>query len=666
MHNKNSLATCLLGAVLLVLCHCGGSGTSTPTDVDAAAASDSESQADATASSDAPISDNTSSDNTSSDDASSDDASSPDEPDGASSDAATASGPDTSTSGDLYVGCDTLFAVRILELQIEADPAFDGDCNAPLTDDVAEIDEDGNPLCVAGESANACRERHYENPPSLSDLRPACWTTETAPQGCLRGKWLPRCADGTDDGCTQPDAVCQDGTRPMMFMEGALGGSNSWLFFMGGEGGPCSGAGCWYYYRYAAESEVSNAAFENAMSSLHPDHLSSRSRLGTGIMRGDATGPGSFADFNRVKFERCSDTSSNTVQDVELYLDDAITRVGQSKVYHRGLPIWRTLFRSLTTDAGRDLDGDGTPDLPTLADATTVVLAGSSDASVWIVHAADELAEELADIAGAAVDVRVVIDGYYEPSFDNEGRYAAGAPADFNSFEHPYNETGLCELPPPLEPDCDTACSDANFLPGPLPNGKVSHRDRLDARGSFRDASCEAMHGTDAPQCDDKIHVLFHHLDTAWFIVADQEDGTISGAPFEGAEDTCYTFADPATYRRRILDQTYDVRDLWATPAREEGAGTPGDAAILLRKSRRESQGWGKANHVHLGSGDKVDWEMTRCDSTGTKIASFSIGETLDAWLNGNMQESFIVEDAALWEPGGQGWITGSTCRPPE
>ena len=44
-------------------------------------------------------------------------------------------------------------------------------------------------------------------------LNPGC-RTANSPSGCLLGKWLPKCSDGTDDGCSEPEAVCQDGTRP--------------------------------------------------------------------------------------------------------------------------------------------------------------------------------------------------------------------------------------------------------------------------------------------------------------------------------------------------------------------------------------------------------------------------------------------------------------------
>ncbi|KAB2896030.1 MAG: OmpA family protein, partial [Kofleriaceae bacterium] len=96
---------------------------------------------------------------------------------------------------------------------------------------------------------------------------------------------------------------------------------------------------------------------------------------------------------------------------------------------------WRAAFRHLTTDAGRDRDGDGTPEMPSLADADLVILSAASDASMWVTFAADRLAAELRAIAGPEVEVRFMIDGLFPPMLDNEARYHADAPEDFDGLE---------------------------------------------------------------------------------------------------------------------------------------------------------------------------------------------------------------------------------------
>ena len=122
------------------------------------------------------------------------------------------------------------------------------------------------------------------------------------------------------------------------------------------------------------------------------------------------------------------------------------------------------LFYSLTTDTGpRDLNGDGVPDLPSLNTAENVVLAGSSDASLWLTVSADTFQNDtLRDIAGSDVDVRLLIDGFYEPMLDNEMRYQAGASEAFSVFSDGYETGATCRLPD--DGGGDTACSNNNFM----------------------------------------------------------------------------------------------------------------------------------------------------------------------------------------------------------
>lgn len=309
---------------------------------------------------------------------------------------------------------------------------------------------------------------------------------------------------------------------------------------------------------------------------------------------------------------------------------------------------------------------DGTADLPSLANATQVLLSASSDASIWVTFAADRLAAELRAIAGNNVDVRILIDGYFEPSMDSAGRYHQAAPANFNLFDNGYIQTGLCVLPDNSDGVSNESCSDLNYQPGPLPNGKTAYYDTLNARGVLRDESCEKMHGVDAPICYDKLHTLLHHLDIPFFVLADQEDATVSGAPLQYADDSSYTWQNPETYRTRILDQAYDVQNFWDTSSREEGAGTPGNAVLILPKSRRDGEPWGKAQHVRFGDDAEMLKKMTRCTSQGTEVASAAFGQALFMWTQDMLPVQFVFEDGQSWDGSSDYWITGSTCDPPQ
>ena len=208
-----------------------------------------------------------------------------------------------------------------------------------------------------------------------------------------------------------------------------------------------------------------------------------------------------------------------------------------------GFLIANLLTDALTTDAGRDLDGDGAPDLPSLADATQVLIAGSSDASIWTSLAVDRFADELRALAVAAVDVRFLSDVYFPPSLDNEARYRPEVPEGFNMLADPYSETGLCELPDNEDGIDNEACSDASFQPG------AQLRLSYGRRGVRLDASCEAFHGDDAPVCYDRNHTLFHHVSVPWLVLADQEDNTVSDEAPVYADDRSYHWQVPEDYR---------------------------------------------------------------------------------------------------------------------
>lgn len=571
--------------------------------------------------------------------------------------------------GDYLAGCDSLFAARVVEKQVEADATFPSRCDVPLRNAIGRVRDGGPVLCIVGETANACRTRLYDTPPAMADRAQGCASQSPVPASCLRGKYLAKCADGTDT-CPTPEAICQDGMRPMVYAEPATTGpSDVWYFFLGGEGAPCTGPMCWYNYRYARLND--KVEFELAMSTAHPDHSYAAAKLGSGVMNGAPVAGNPAADWNRVHFKRCTDAASRANETA--FIGDGIpadwaeglpdlpvaTRTGTVPVFHRGFDTWRAAFRLFTTTSGRDLDGDGTPELPSLAAAKQVILAGASDASGWVVFAADRLADELRTIAGADVDVRIMIDGYFEPAFDNEGRYHADAPADFDMFGDPYAETGLCLLPDNGDGLANEACSDAAYIDGPW-------RRALDARQVVRDASCETYHAVGAPQCSDKLHTLLHHVATPVFILADQEDGTVSGGSPIYADTRGYHWADPATYRRRVLDAAKDIAAHWSTAAREEGAGTAGNFALAMPKSRREGEPWGHARHVRFHDDAEMKSTMDYCSKDGNQLASIAFATMMGAWMKGTVPTTFVWEDAAALSGTTSYWVTGGHCRTPE
>jgi hypothetical protein len=279
---------------------------------------------------------------------------------------------------------------------------------------------------------------------------------------------------------------------------------------------------------------------------------------------------------------------------------------------------------------------------------------------MWVVMAADRLAEELRAIAGADVDVRVAIDGNFPAMLDNEGRYQPGAPNGFNMFSSPYHVTGLCGLPDNGDGVANEACSDAAYRDG------GSARASYTARGVFLDASCQSAHGAGAAACFDRNHVMVHHLSTPALVLADQEDVTISSNPVPYADVMGYVFSDISAFRERVTDQAWDVVDHWGTAAREEGAGNDGGFVLILPKTRRDGQPLGRATHVRFANDGAMAETMTLCATNGTKVATASYNAMIGAWLEGNSPQTFAIEDKRRTLPNGRFWVTGAACRAPE
>jgi hypothetical protein len=596
------------------------------------------------------------------------DASNPDGSDATSpdtgSDAGSDAGLDTGGLGPYIEGCKSLFSARVAEYQLEKRPNFEKRCDVPLADDIGLLKQNGKPLCTKGESANACRDRLYDTPPAMSDLDPACLAGGNEP-GCMQGAFLPRCADGTDT-CSEDEVVCWDGTRPMIYAEAAASASTRWWIHMGGEGSPCTGTQCWLNYRYNIEE------YRFAMSTLHPDRPSKAANKPGGVLSGDPALP--YAAFNRIRFERCGDAASDAMETVP-FADGVppeyaasfppeypvATGISTTQVWHKGFNTWRATFRAMTTAAGRDLDGDGTPDMPSLANATQIVLSASSDASMWVTFAADRLADELRAIAGPDVDVRIAIDGMFPPMLDNEARYHPDAPADFNIFSRTYADIGLCLLEDNGDGLDNESCSDATYLPG----GRI--RDGYVSRGVLLDESCVAVHGRDSYHCWDRNYTLTHHVDVPILVLADQEDNTVSDGPPVYHEDPSYHWAGPEAYRKRVVDAAWDIVDFWGTSAREEeGPGAEGGFVLIMPKTRRNDEPWGRATHVRFGNDEEMARAMTFCNAQGNKLATASYNQMLGGWVNDALPQNFAIEDARRSLPGGNYWVTGTTCRTPE
>ena len=362
-----------------------------------------------------------------------------------------------------------------------------------------------------------------------------------------------------------------------------------------------------------------------------------------------------FRHFNRIKLNRCSDWASdaeemNTVIPLLPANWGAQTATAQVNVWHRGHNILSAIFNFLTTTAGRDIDDDGIVDLPSLSNATTILLAASSDSTNHLITIADQLRDELAVIS-PNVEVKIIVDGSFSPMLQNEARYNTnvwGTSIFDGLFDNPLGEL----LPPGDDPPIQNYSNMTYDAGGSL-------RASWDARNAFIDASCEEVHDPNTMQCYDNLHVLLDHMDTSFFIYAEQNDSVVS-QKITFADSRDYEPTD-ITYRTRVRDQAEDIELSWAASRTEESA-LPVVLSSPASPGRSYIVPWG-TRHVHLGDNNQMAKVMTECtdDLTGGWIGdTHSVAEMLHRWLI-HGTEYFAVEDdrgaAVMPSPH---WVTGS------
>jgi hypothetical protein len=519
--------------------------------------------------------------------------------------------------------CNSLYAAAVAE-------TAGVDCDTPAP-------PDGVNGCTDGETPNACAQRLYDEAPTAVGFLPP----EDAPRKSP-GFYLPRCAGGGDD-CPGQEVRCYDGTRPVVYAQKAHETdhgpmtSNVWIISLGGEGGPCVGDDCWQNYYLPEADEL---PFRNSLTTRGPwDAPPKAEELEDGILEDAPLINGRdnpFHHTNRLRFERCSEWAS----DGEAIIQPAATHPGPTTVYHHGERIAVTLFNSLTTDAGRAVD-----DLPSLADATLIVLTGSSDGAKWLALAADRLAAELAGIAPGAV-VAVVIDSTLTPLLENEYRRQypfdslrdVDGSGDNGIYDHILDNPDGLLLPQAID-------GDVPYGMGTYQEGGVL-RTAHDALAIPLDASCAAAHAADVSPCYDHGHVMLNHLSTPYMLVGDLIDPTANSAAWGGTAQPWL----PQQMAPRMRDQLVDVVTLAA-----EHAGCGDDSAEGYTPAV-----WMPSNHRHTQvlHADRVATRMYMC--AGTDAQGFiDLGEAMYSWLIGGERADAI---AGYTPPSGLTWRNHSDC----
>lgn len=361
---------------------------------------------------------------------------------------------------------------------------------------------------------------------------------------------------------TNPDVLCLDGSTPIFYVDEAVNGpSDNWVFYLQG-GGSCSTA------QDCAETYI-NTSERTEMSSL----WAPRSISGSGILNPNPAhkfGTNTFADYNRVKIDKCSYDSwmgNKSHTGVTATVGAAVL---DFDLHFHGREIVKAVLNQLATGISYQDEncstGENCRNLPPLQDASIVLFTGSSGGGKGLTHAADDLASELRGIQAACssltcaeADIRAVVDAFFMPGVDNEYRYSALNPGGEMNFTSVATDSQA------------TATFDLQFYSAPSGFRYVQQETWRDDR----DSSCEMQHGPNHPLCEDHLHILRYHLETPVFIRQDLEDPHKVHL-FQGKEWTPVWVAStdlpasPGDYTSRVISQAnmYAGIQIGALPVR--------------------------------------------------------------------------------------------------
>jgi hypothetical protein len=328
-----------------------------------------------------------------------------------------------------------------------------------------------------------------------------------------------------------PNVRCLDGTRPVLYVDRALGPpSNKWLIsFTGGpwcaakdldhNGSFESGQECLDYY-VANSGALMGTATTGAMSNLESDN-------GSGILKPDPLLNPILAGYNRVRVYKCG-FDRHSGRSTHAVTADApiIGNIGFDLFNHGQKIVLAALDLLEGNGAGQTglsyptwVDQAGLvtevqETLPSIADAEQVVFIGHSASGHGLYQNADRYATYLRAMSGFTGDVRAIHDAHFmhapenEAAFDSaqnpdptlhntlfDARYSGNTAAVGTYFAQPYFDGGL-----------DIFASDyAAWLETPL-----------SPMSTLVDESCFATHlaTADTWKCLDRFHVRFHHETT--------------------------------------------------------------------------------------------------------------------------------------------------------
>ena len=289
------------------------------------------------------------------------------------------------------------------------DPECLDDCGADVLDFTATPGLASLSIASAcdGLSANDCAGLHFDDPIATlsgNDSKP------------YQYRFVPLCDDGSGSqewtvnplidppGC-DPDEylTCADGTRAIYWA--ARGTTNDWIIRFSGGNGDC---------RKAEET-----AAEACWMSLQAGGGGTSFDVGRTLTQTGMLGPSGFSTANRVFIRPCAQdryTGDNRLTSQAIGGGDVI-----GVLTLRGSRIVKATLEDLA--GGPTTLGDASfshqETLPNLANADSILFAGSSAGAIGLSFLLDRFAAKAAAIASGAV-VRGLLDSRLMPSLDNE------------------------------------------------------------------------------------------------------------------------------------------------------------------------------------------------------------------------------------------------------
>ncbi len=267
---------------------------------------------------------------------------------------------------------------------------------------------------------------------------------------------------------TQPDAVCNDGSPAVMYIRPAPTGSvnaDRWVVWLESGGGCNSTAAC--RMRWCG-STIGKMTSRFAPEGIRMD----------GIFASQPDND--FADWNHVVAYYCSSDSWSGRQRTLAVDPDGI--IPPYEIYVHGAHIVDAIIDTLEAGAVSD---DASSRMPTLTEASMVLLTGTSAGAGGVRSNADRIGE-VVRAANPSVDYRIVVDAGFFPADPDPPALSQADALEALDFKHEIIRTW---------------------------------------RNGATDASCLAYHEGDERWCSDNTHLMAHHITTPAFVKQDLRDG---------------------------------------------------------------------------------------------------------------------------------------------